>query len=136
MPQDSPTPGTPQHWLARADGHMAIARHSKPAEAYWEDLAFHAQQAAELALKAVHQHIGRTYRLTHNIEELVRGLAEAGLPIPAAAKDVVILTRYAVWTRYPGLSPPVTQEENDEAVRLAQAVVDWAREIVGKADTP
>ncbi|MBN2563699.1 MAG: HEPN domain-containing protein [Phycisphaerae bacterium] len=115
---------------------MAIARYSKPADAYWEDLAFHAQQAAELALKAVHQHVGRTYRFTHNIEELVRGLAEAGLSIPAVAKDAVILTRYAVWTRYPGLSPLVTKEEYEEAVGLAQAIVNWAREIVGKVETP
>ncbi len=72
--------------------------------------------------------------VTHDLEALGKGLEDAGAPLPVGFKDAVALTRYAVWTRYPGLSPPVTKEEHDEAVRLGQAVVDWAREIIGKAD--
>lgn len=66
MPQDDITPGTPPHWLARADGHLAMARHPKPAGAFWEDLAFHAQQAAELAMKAVYQRHGLMFRLSED----------------------------------------------------------------------
>ena len=40
-------PGTPQHWLFRAGAHLALAKVPKPTEGLWEDLAFHAQQAAE-----------------------------------------------------------------------------------------
>ena len=40
------------------------------------------------------------------------------------------MTAYAVETRYPGAFEPVTQEEFEEAVRLAEVVLVWAQEIV------
>lgn len=33
-------------------------------------------------------------------------------------------------TRYPGLAEPVTWEEYDEAVAIAEKVVRWAEEII------
>jgi len=36
------------------------------------------------------------------------------------------LTDYAVETRYPGLSEPVSDKEYRDAVALAEAVVRWA----------
>ncbi len=130
MPSDSANPGTPQHWLARAHGHLAIARQPKPAEGFWEDLAFHAQQAAEFALKAVYQHRGLLYRFTHDLEELGKGLDDAGVSVPTTVKDAVILTRYAVRARYPGASAPVTRDEHEQAICLADAVVAWAERFV------
>lgn len=124
-PQDSPA-----QWLTRAAGHLALARYPKPADGFWEDLALHAQQAAELAIKAVYQHNELTFPWAHRIDELAKTLDEAGVAIPEAVKDAVALTRYAVLTRYPGLSRPVTQEEHEGAVRLAQGVLDWAESII------
>jgi len=34
-------PGTPEHWVARAKGHLSMARQPKPSGVFWEDLAFH-----------------------------------------------------------------------------------------------
>ncbi len=136
MPSDSREPGTPQHWLARAHGHLAIARQPKPAEGFWEDFAFHAQQAAEFALKAVYQHRGLLFRFTHDLEELGKGLDDAGISVPNAVKDAVILTRFAVRARYPGASAPVTGDEHEQAICLADAVVAWAHTQVFGADTP
>ncbi len=136
MPEGNVIPGTPEHWLARAAGHLAMAQQPKPAAGFWEDMAFHAHQAAELALKAVYQHRGLVFRFTHDLEALGKGLEDAGMTMPIAVRKAVKLTRYAVRTRYPGLAAPVTGEEHEEATRLAQAVVDWAREIVAKARTP
>ncbi len=56
MPQDRPVPGSAEDWLARAEGDLALARVPLPEGAFYEDLCFHAQQAAEKALKAVYQH--------------------------------------------------------------------------------
>lgn len=130
MQPDEPTPGTPQHWLARAAGHLAFARQAKPSLAFWEDLAFHAQQAAELAIKAVYQQHGLPFHFTHDIADLGTGLEEGGIAVPDSLKDAAVLTRYAVQARYPGASPPVTEEEHKEAVRLASLVVAWAKEVV------
>lgn len=83
MPQGRPAPGTPQDWLARARSDLAIARLPLPAGACYEDLCFHAQQAAEKALKAVYQYHGWTFRYTHDLEELVTGLERQGLVVPS-----------------------------------------------------
>lgn len=136
MPSDSEDPGTPQHWLARAQGHLAIARQPKPAGAFWEDLAYHTQQAAEFALKAIYQHRGLIFRFTHDLEELGKGLDDAGISVPTAVKDAVILTRFAVRVRYPGASAPVTRNEHEQAISLADAVVAWAHTQVLGADEP
>lgn len=39
-------------WLARAKGDLALASAPLPPGAFYEDLCFHAQQAAEKAIKA------------------------------------------------------------------------------------
>jgi len=67
---------------------LALAKQPKPEDAFWEDLCFQAQQAAEKAIK------------------------------------------YAFETRYPGPFEPVTEDEYQEAVRLAEAVVHWTESII------
>ena len=134
MPPDDPISGSAEHWLARAEGHLALARQPKPLGAYWEDLAFHAQQAAEFALKAVYQHRGIAFRFTHSVEELGSGLEAAGELIPDEVRDAVILTRYAVHARYPGVGLPVNRKEYEAAVSLAAAVVAWARTVVDPSE--
>ncbi|MBC8234752.1 HEPN domain-containing protein [bacterium] len=62
LPQDKSIPGSPLDWLARAKGNLALAKQPKPKEAFWEDLCFQAQQAAEKAIKAVYQYKGLNFR--------------------------------------------------------------------------
>ena len=40
------------------------------------------------------------------------------------------LTSYAVETRYPGLAEPVTREEYETAVTLAEEVVRWVEKAL------
>ena len=117
-------------WLIRARAALTLARQEKPADALWEDQCFLAQQAAERAMKAVHISAAIPFRFTHDIEELGKCLEDNGLNIPQDVRDSVILTRYAVETRYPGPAEPVTAEEYDEAIRLADSVVVWAENTV------
>jgi HEPN domain-containing protein len=132
MPQDRPIPGTPQDWLARAKSDLIFARLSLPEGTFYEDLCFHAQQAAEKALKAVYQYRGWAFRYTHDLEELVTGLKRQGLAIPPEVDNAIVLTNFAWEARYPGLSEPVTPEEYEEAVSHAEAVVAWAEKEIGK----
>ena len=126
MPQDNPIPGRPQEWLARAKGNLALAKQSKVEGALREDLCFLAQQAAEKALKAVYQFRQMPFRYIHDLEELGKGLEDAGIEVPPEVKEATILTRYAVETRYPGLVEPITEAEYQSAIHLAEAVVRWA----------
>lgn len=74
MPLDRPAAGSAADWIMRARGDLAIASAPLPEGAFYEDLCFHAQQAAEKALKAVYQHLGWVFRYTHDLDELIRGL--------------------------------------------------------------
>jgi HEPN domain-containing protein len=126
MSLDRPPPGTAQDWLARARSDLALARLPLPQDAFYEDLCFHAQQAAEKALKAIYQHNGWTFRYTHDLGELVTDLKRRRLAVPVEVDEAVILTSFAWETRYPGLGEPVNEEEYQDAVRHAEAVVTWA----------
>lgn len=62
---------------------------------------------------------------THALGLLVQKI-EAVVEVPEAVQRVVELADYAVQTRYPGDYPPVTSEEYDDAVAIAEAVLEWA----------
>ena len=126
MPRRIGFTGTPEDWLRRAKGNLARAKQTKPKDAFWEDLCFDAQQAAEKAIKAVLIFRQLEFRKTHDLRGLLTLLDSTGSPIPAEIWKADNLTDYAVETRYPGLSEPVSDSEYRDAVALAEAVVRWA----------
>jgi HEPN domain-containing protein len=95
-------------------------------EIYHEDLCFHAQQAAEKAIKAVLLRHGIRFPYVHDIRELILLLKRKAINVPARVWKARELTNYAVETRYPGLSEPVNDKEYLAAVALAEAVLRWA----------
>ena len=131
MLQANRKPGTPEDWIVRASGDLALAKAPLPDGAFYEDLCFHAQQAAEKAIKAVYVRYGLKFRYIHDLDELLAGLEREGVSIPQEVKDACILTNYAWEARYPGVSEPVTEEEYREAVSMAEKVVKWARNKIG-----
>ena len=135
MPQRRPIPGSPQEWLARARGDLALARIPLPEGGFYEDLCFHAQQATEKALKALYLSRGWVFRYVHDLEELITGLRQHSLAIPAEIEDVVVLTSYAFEARYPSLGEPVTEEEYRQALNLAERVVHWVESLVGSTSS-
>jgi len=95
--------------------------------ASYDTLGFHAQQAAEKALKALLVRHQVDFRHTHEIRELL-ALAEpvaAGIHSSLAAAEA--LTPYAVWTRYPGPQSPLDKDEAAREVEVARAVVGEVR---------
>jgi HEPN domain-containing protein len=126
-------PGSPQDWLARAKSDLILARLPLPEGAFYEDLCFHAQQAAEKAIKAVYQFHGLIFRYTHDLEELLAGLKQKGLVLPQKIDESIILTSFAWEARYPGLNEPVSEEEHSKAVEHAEAVVAWAENEIGQS---
>ncbi len=132
MPDERFPPDDPREWLNRARSNLARAREGvRIPGVYLEDLCFDAQQAAEKAIKGLLIHLSTPFPYVHDLALLLASVEQAGQEVPAAVRQAARLTRYAVTTRYPGLPESVTQEEYEEAVRIAAEVVRWAQEVIG-----
>ena len=97
---------------------------------YLEDLCFDAQQAAEKAIKAFLVHRGVRFPYVHDLTALLTLVEQGERAVPQSIRQSARLTRYAVATRYPGVSEPVTQKEYEEALILAEDVVHWVEGIL------
>lgn len=95
-----------------------------------EDVCFHAQQCAEKALKAVLLQRGIGFPRTHAVEVLLDLLIAAEIQVPEDVDEAVVLSQYAVQTRYPGDWEPVTWDEAQAAVALASSVLRWAEGLL------
>ena len=120
-------PGSPQDWLAHAESDLNLARVAKERkDVLPEQTCFHAQQAAEKALKAVLLFKRIEFPLVHDLKTLVSLLQENAVSFPPEVSEAGSLTPYAVEARYPGHLEEITPSDVDEAVRLADAVLQWA----------
>ncbi len=129
MPPDTPVPGSPEDWLRRARSDLALSAIPRPSEVLYNELCFHAQQAAEKSIKAIllAEHV--PFRRAHQIGYLLELLPHE-IPLPPDVIEAISLTSYAVTTRYPGDYEEITDEMYQEAVYLARYVVEWAEEII------
>ena len=133
MPSETREPGSPADWLRYAASDLDLARVERPSTVLLESLCFHAQQAAEKALKAVLIARGIPFPLPHNLKTLFDLVPQEVLP-SEEVQEAASLTDYAVMSRYPGDLEPVTEEEYEEAVQLAEAVVLWAESLIEAED--
>ena len=129
MRPDAVPAGSAADWLRVARADLALARVTMPPQLL-ELLCFHAQQACEKSLKGLLVHFGAVVVKTHNLQTILEQVAMHCTP-PAEVVACSELTDYAVTTRYPGVYEPVTQEEYEDAIRIADAVVEWAAKVVG-----
>jgi len=129
MPPESPQPGSAQDWLRYAASDMELAKRSASPAVLFESLCYHAQQCAEKSLKAVLVAHHVPVRRTHSIGLLLDLVSEHTF-IPREIEEAAFLTDYAVMGRYPGDVEPITESEYERAIRLAEAVLTWARQIV------
>ena len=119
-----------RQWLdyARSDFELAATR---PGEGILPGtLCFLAQQACEKSLKALLVFNGVEFPRTHNINVLLQHLPD-DIDIPSRVYEAAGLTEYAVSSRYPGVSEPVTLAEYDAAVATAKAVYEWVSDLIG-----
>ncbi len=120
-------PDDPWAWMDRARSNLIRARQRLP-NVYLEDLCFDAKQAAEKALKALCIERGIEFPYVHDLARLITLLQDEGQPVPDEVTEAGRLTRYAVFTRYPGLDDPVTEEDHNRAVSIAERVVEWVED--------
>lgn len=123
-------PDDPREWMNRARSALQLARAEGPA-VYLEDLCYQAQQAAEKAIKALLIDADVSFPYVHDLARLLTVLEEEGATdVPERVKEAERLTRFAVFTRYPGVASPVDREEYEEALRLAEGLLEWAEERI------
>ena len=128
-PPDRFSHNDPREWLNRARSNLARAK-TRTDDAYWEDMCFDAQQAAEKAVKARLMGLGVEFPYVHDLARLLTLVQEAGETVPDAVLKAAELTPYATLTRYPGPVRAVSVEEYRTAVQIAEAVVRWAEKTV------
>lgn len=126
-------PASPGEWLSHAESDLRLARLAvKDSQIRLEQVCFHAEQAAEKAIKAVLLSRGIEFPLTHDIEELLEIAVNGGVFLPEDVREAGVLTPYAVETRYPGSWEEITGADADEAISTAQQTLSWASRIVSE----
>ncbi len=96
-------------------------------EGFLAESAFHSQQAAEKSLKAVLISLGVRPPKTHQIEMLLELLSEKGVDVDSLKRyEPEILSTYAVESRYPDFEEEPSEEEAEEALNIANKVVEWS----------
>jgi HEPN domain-containing protein len=125
MPDDTARLEDAQAWLAKAglDLRAADLELRTPDLALWGDVTFHAQQAAEKALKALLAWHDRPFRKTHSIEELGRLCVTITPELSSAVDAAVPLTAYAWKFRYPGDIGEPSMNEAERALQVARSLV-------------
>ena len=113
-------------WLAKADGDLRMARfavgHVDP---LFDQACFHAQPAAEKALKGLVVALEVEPQRTHDLLVLLAGL-RATLPDAATLEgEAELLSNYSVGPRYPSFLAAETEEEAHAAIAAATTVVQW-----------
>ncbi len=118
-----------QSWLTYAKSDLELARVCLPESVLLETLCYHAQQAAEKALKALLIAYSTDPPRTHNIGTLL-DLLEKHTNILEEIRESTILTEYAVSSRYPSFVEPVEVDDYEFALALADRVFLWSSQII------
>lgn len=127
MPPEPAREDSPEVWLRYAESDLAIASGPRTERALPIAYCFHAQQAAEKAIKAVYLSRALDFDRIHDLKALLDGLDDVPTDVASAAQ----LTPFAVLMRYPADLGEGTERDLAEAIELATAVVAWAALQIG-----
>ena len=123
MPPDPARAAETREWLLRAARDLAAGEHDLQASPpFAGDAAFHAQQAAEKALKAFLVWRDEPFRKTHNLTELGGSCVKLDAGLEPIVRPASRLTEYAWKFRYPGEANEPPRAEAEEALSAARAV--------------
>ena len=118
-------------WLNRALSNLERANLGKQNESiYYEDLCFDCQKSVEKSFKALLIFNQIEFPYVHSISKLLEIIEAHGTTIPNIVRDSVILSEYAVETRYPGDYEPVDKEEYLTALKIAKFIYEWVSGII------
>lgn len=123
MQPDQETIDETREWLSRAIEDLELARYALTAQKpFIAPALFHAQQAAEKALKAFLTWHSVPFRKTHSIEELGEQCLYIDRSRAETVDRAVPLTEYAWRFRYPGAPFTPNMEDAKHAIGVAVEV--------------
>ena len=111
-----------RQWVEKAEHDLLNIRNNLAAsDIPWDTVCFHAQQCAEKYLKALlvcrRVEVLRTHDLRLSLQRVPTDLLLA-----VDVSRVLRLNRYTIEARYPGDWEPITPQEGESAVAIAQEV--------------
>lgn len=125
MPHDPIRAADTRAWLAKADMDLKVAAHELTAvPPFTADAVFHAQQAAEKAVKGFLAWHDSPFRKTHDLAEIGRQCAGIDPSLESLLMRAASLTQYAWKFRYPGEPQEPSLEEAELAIALAREVYE------------
>ena len=117
-----------QRWFSMAEEDYAVAAWiAQNGSLSASAVGFHSQQAVEKAIKAYLVSQQLEFQKTHDIDRLIDLLIPEDPDLAETLREASFLTVYSVETRYPGDSPPMTQDDSAEALNVAKNVLDELR---------
>lgn len=116
-------------WLAKAEVDLSAAAVLLPTGSLYDSTAFHAQQAAEKALKAYLVWRQVEFPKTHDIARLLELVRSIDVELAASLTGAADLTPYGIEYRYPGDYLPVSRTTAAKSAKTAEGVV---RSIAGR----
>ena len=125
MPHDPVRAADTRAWLQKALLDLRAGTYELGGEpSLGADVVFHAQQAAEKAMKGFLAWHDRPFRKTHNLEEIGAACAEIDPSLRGLSERAVPLSEYAWRFRYPGEPEEPSREEAEEALATAREVYE------------
>lgn len=117
-------------WLNYAQSDLDAAQTLLQAHAsYARQICFHAQQAAEKAIKAILILLEIKFPYTHDLDHL-REIVPPGWRVKTAYPKLYGLSIWAVEARYPDDMPDIVEAEAREALQQAQAIYTLIKEDI------
>lgn len=102
----------------------------------YELVGFHAQQAVEKFIKAFLARSAVDFQDQHDIDYLQGLVRRVDAQLASKIDPAASLNRYAVGTRYPGRYAPVTRDQAQAAVRIAEQVRADIQPLLRDASPP
>ncbi len=116
-------------WLDQAWADLKVAEGLETTAPF--AACFHAQQAAEKALKAVYVAHGLPFPWTHSVQELLRSAAQEHPELEAFVEGTLLLDSFYTGTRYPSLGlASLEAPEKRYAASHARQAISTARPMV------
>lgn len=131
----SNTEETARRWLVFVEDDLRVARLIF-GESLYNQVCFHAHQAAEKALKALIAYGGAAPPKTHNLSQLLTLLDDLEPSLARFTDELSSLDVYYIPTRYPDALPGSLAEglpgekEAEEALATARKVSETIRKIM------
>ena len=74
--------------------------------------------------------LGVKFPYVHDLAKLLTLVKNSGQSVPSQIRQAGELSKFAVVTRYPGFTEPVSPPEHKRAVKIAARVINWAEKII------